>query len=292
MRIPATTTSGALSRHRGAAMHTVMAIVVVMAALPAFGATPKGRPESRDRGRQVVTSDPHKHLDHILRRPLFQRWRLRQQRALTRRESDILEGLREMLEAAMKPIGDFLDWLMRRVAAPGEGGPWGLLGGGLATILKTLGWIAIAGLVVFFAVLFYKLLRSRSGPTHAARVLSRERIKEALDAGEALALDGAGWLREAERLAGEKNFRAMYRALYLSLLSGLHSAGKIDFRKNRTNWTYVERFRGEDKERDVFASLTDLFDRVWYGFLIPESTALADIKGQVVFLLGGGGASD
>ena len=80
-------------------------------------------------------------------------------------------------------------------------------------------------------------------------------------------------------------FRAVYRALYLALLSGLHAANKIDFRKTRTNWTYVRGYRGPEPEKVTFTSLTALFDRVWYGEQPAAQSSIPEVRRRVAWLL-------
>jgi Domain of unknown function (DUF4129) len=91
-------------------------------------------------------------------------------------------------------------------------------------------------------------------------------------------------MQQVARLEDEKNFRAMYRALYLALLAGLHAAGKIDHHRNRTNWAYVQHFRGPGEERDLFGDLTGLFDRVWYGHKLQERRDFGELRSAVTRL--------
>ena len=69
------------------------------------------------------------------------------------------------------------------------------------------------------------------------------------------------------------------------MLSHLHGAGKIDFRKNRTNWSYVSRFKGSDEQRRLFRGLTALFDDVWYGLKPPRGVNIDTVKDQVAQLM-------
>ena len=135
----------------------------------------------------------------------------------------------------------------------------------MPAILKLVAWGVLGVALIFLVVLVIKSLGRPTMQGASARVLSRRQIRGAMEAGDALALDAAGWIDEANRLAAEKDFRAVYRALYLALLSGLDKAGKIEHDRNRTNWTYVRRYRGPAEEKQVFGELTNLFDRVWYG---------------------------
>jgi len=237
-------------------------------------------------------SSPRDHAKSILRRPLYQRWRLRQERM-----TSVRSGRRGLLD----DLGPYLEkvtaaWLARierwfrgrsRGSGPGSGSSGSF---DFVALLKMVAWALLVGLVGLAAYALYRNLRGKRIRGHAARVLSREHMREALEMGEALALDSPDWLREADRFAREKNFRAMCRALYLALLSGLHAANRIDFRRNRTNWVYVAHFRGRDDERRVFSGLTSLFDRVWYGLKTEVGVSLDEVKRQVQELLSGGAA--
>ena len=229
-------------------------------------------------------ADPHEHLGEILSRPLYQRWKLRQERAQTRKDVGSVKSVQALLDRIDQWLTDFFDWLFRgRRRARFQ--PWNLQIGGFTGLLKLAGWIGLAALVGLLACLLYKVLLRGGARAPAAQILSREQVQAALADGEALAMDGPGWLAEADRLAGERDFRAVYRALYLALLSGLHTRGWIDFRKSRTNWTYVSRFRGPDGNRDTFSALTALFDEVWYGWKVAQQASLASLKAQVTSLL-------
>lgn len=239
---------------------------------------------------------PRRRLREILRRPIYQRWRLRQERAEVHEEEKggVWQWLSDRWSAVMGRVVDALADLFpkrRRPPPPTGDGAAGAGEGGttLGDVMKVFGWTVLCLLGAWLLWLLFKYLRGVRRAGAGAHVLGRVRAREALESGEALALDGAEWLAEAERFASEHDFRAMYRALYLGLLSGLHAANKIDFRRNRTNWTYVARFRGPDDERDTFASLTSVFDRVWYGAKDPGSLSLDEVKTQVGRLLGRGG---
>jgi hypothetical protein len=234
----------------------------------------------------------NRQVEEILERPLYQRWKRRHER----READPsapqrgwfdewLERVSNWTESVRRKLREWWDWLFpprdqplrESLAVPGQG---------IGELLKLAGWAVVAVIVAFLALVVYRLVRESKTGYHSGRVLSREQVRTALEEGEALTLGGEEWLREADRLAALQQFRAVYRSLYLALLSGLHSAGKIDYRKNRTNWTYVNRFRGEEAERTSFASLTSLFDDVWYGLKPADDYSIDELRRQVASLIG------
>ncbi|MBI4585991.1 MAG: DUF4129 domain-containing protein [Planctomycetes bacterium] len=237
-------------------------------------------PGARKAGADQPPLDSREHLEEILERPLYQRWRLRQERAERDNFKIDEKYLNKFWEFLQECLEKLFDWLSRR--SPRSGLAGGL--GSIAGSLKAAGWLALALLAAYLAYLVYKTLRSDQLHRARAKILSREQIRKALETGEALALAGSGWLQEAERLVAEGNFRAVYRALYLALLSGLHTAGKIDFRRNRTNWMYVFFFRGPEGEKESFSRLTALFDEIWYGEKPAPGYSLSQLKDQVARL--------
>ena len=234
-----------------------------------------------------ANADPHQQLQQILRRPMFQAWKDRQQGA-NLPDIHAPDGVREWLRRLFQPLRDFLKWLF----SPGR--PRAVSGSSsfefLPTALKIAGWTVLAVALGFLGFLLFKRMSASTIAGTAAQILSRQSVHEAMEAGDALALGTAEWMDEARRLAAERNFRAVYRALYLALLSGLHTAGKIEHSRNRTNWAYVNQYRGPVEERRTFGELTDLFDRVWYGRKETEGTDLELLKRQIDALTGGGGA--
>lgn len=226
---------------------------------------------------------PRAHLRDILNRPLYSRWRLRSDQEV---EPESAESGR-----LSRLIDEWLEKLRRsmqsetRERSHGSGGGGG--SSGLPDLLRLFGYGLVGVVAVFVVYLISQVVRESRGRGQPARVLSREQVQEALAAGDALALDSPQWLQEAERLAREGDFRAVYRALYLALLAGLHARSRIDFRRNRTNWTYVRGFRGPAEQKATFSSLTDLFDRVWYGLEAATGTSLDGIRSQMGGLMAG-----
>lgn len=258
----------------------LMIATAILLLAPALRAADEPAPEA---------ADPHAQLQKILQRPSYQAWRLRQEGNLSQDPYQISPGMREWLKRPFKAIGRFLDWLFSSHRKPNVAAA--SAASALPTVLK---WVAILVLAIalgFAVVLVIRMIgNSDAGDAPAAHILSRQQVLAALQSGDALSLPTDQWLDEARRQAAEQNFRAVYRALYLALLSGLHQAGKIQHNRNRTNWVYVRQYRGSDEERVVFSELTDLFDRVWYGHRAPaEGSGLDQVQRKVALLTGTGG---
>jgi hypothetical protein len=227
----------------------------------------------------------HAKLDEILHQPQFTAWQLRQSGASIKDAG--LESLADRLENSLKgmldDLRDFIKWLFRGRPTPTAWRPTG--SGSLPFIFKVLGWTVIAIIALFVAIILIRLIGAQPTQVTTARILSRAEARQAIESGDALAMGALDWMDEARRLAEEKDFRAVYRALYLALLSGLHTAGKIEHNRNRTNWTYVNHYRGPAEERERFSRLTDLFDRVWYGHKSAQGNSLDRLRADVASLI-------
>jgi hypothetical protein len=218
---------------------------------------------------------------------MYREWQLRQDEDLPQVDVGMSARIQNLAHRMSQAVHDFFNWLFRSRRQPsvGRGSGWEGMGG----VLKAVAWMVLAVALVFILVLIVKIVSQSSGGAPSAVVLSRRQVREALEAGDALAMGSAQWLDEARRLAAEQNFRAVYRAMYLALLSGLHSAGKIEHSRNRTNWAYVQQYRGSSDERVTFGELTDLFDHVWYGREeAAAGTDLDQLQRKVATLTGAG----
>ena len=206
------------------------------------------------------------------------------------------KALKKMWEYFWEPIsnffGDLWDWLKGLFPSPSPTSPLGPSNPSsgwnidFPFILRLIGWVLLAAVIVVLGFLIFKRMRGMPKSGRSARVLSRQQVRTALESGEALALEGHEWVEQADKLLAEKDLRAVYRALYLAMLAGLHSSGKIDFRQTRTNWFYVRRFKGGDGDRGVFSELTELFDEVWYGNRTARIDEVSRVKSKVVSLVG------
>ncbi|MEM7576738.1 MAG: DUF4129 domain-containing protein, partial [Planctomycetota bacterium] len=153
---------------------------------------------------------------------------------------------------------------------------------------KVLGWVL---LIAVLGLMFWMLLGWWGNQRRVSNraTPSRATLDSALEQRDALAADAEEWAAHAQTLAEEQDLRQAFRAMFLSLLSGLHSAGHIRYRAQRTNWTYVRGFSGPDPQRDAFGELTHRFDDVWYGHREPQAEEFSLLRQRVASLLGAGG---
>ena len=84
-------------------------------------------------------------------------------------------------------------------------------------------------------------------------------------------------IHEAERFAGDGDYRGAFRSAYLASISRLDEAGALRFERSRTNWEYVRELagRGLDQATGALRPLTLDFDRKIYG---RESCTIEDYR--------------
>lgn len=166
------------------------------------------------------------------------------------------ERMRQWLDRAAGWLYDLLrklwDWLRRAGPRPERGASGATAG--LVTVLMA----AIA------LVLTVAALRS---------MRRRDAVEERGEAGEAaperdedpLSREAAEWERYAGELAAAGRRREAIRAWYHAVLVALFRAGTLHHQRGRTNWEYVGQAPPEAPWRTAFVSLTEVFDREWYG---------------------------
>ena len=238
---------------------------------------------------EAPTADVHQQLDQILQQPIYQQWKQQQRDDLPDLQTTLPQTWNQRISHDWDAFKKWLDDLFRsspqRPTAPSSGSGFGP---SLPAVLKAFAIVVLVVAVGLLLLVFIRSLNALPAQGPMARILSREQLHEALQSGDALALGSVEWMDEARRLAMQQNFRAVYRALYLALLSGLHAAGKIEHSRNRTNWFYVSQYRGPASERTTFSDLTDLFDRVWYGRIVAAHGDLDQIRQQIAELTSAG----
>ncbi|MDH5638738.1 MAG: DUF4129 domain-containing protein [Nitrospinota bacterium] len=261
-----------------------LSLILAMAFL---AAAPYGLASAPEAGQAGLAASQNEDIQRILERPEYQRWKQRQILEKRLEKESYAAGL---AKSFLKTIWEGIRAIFRWLGKLFERGADMLPGSPIETVtmvdvLKQGAWLAVALLLIVGGVYLYGARGRLGARIKLARTLSREKTRQALESGEALALDSQGWLLEAERMEAEGDLRAMYRAIYLALLSGLHDKGLIDFRKNRTNWVYVQKFKGAREGRETFSSLTALFDQVWYGQKPAAGVSLDEVKRSAGALL-------
>lgn len=145
-----------------------------------------------------------------------------------------------------------LEWLERLLGGRRSGGT---VRGGLP-LLRDL--LTIVGAVALAAVLVYVVIRLRAGLVAEKEIGPEAEAIEDLTAATAL--------KQAQRLAGERDYRAAVRYLYLSSLLLLEERGLLRYDRSRTNREYLSSVAESSHLAAVLAPVVDIFERVWYGY--------------------------
>ena len=133
----------------------------------------------------------------------------------------------------------------------------------LTTLFQVLLYAALLGLVGFILykivpLIFPQLKRPRSRKPKKQRTILGERLGE-----DVTAMD---LFDEAERLAREGNLRGAIRKGYIALLCDLSDRKVIGLASNKTNRDYLRDVRSRRDLHPRIKSVTDMFERHWYGF--------------------------
>ena len=166
------------------------------------------------------------------------------------------ERLRLWLDRATRWLVEWLrrilDWLAR--AGPGRDRERSGATSGVVTAL-------VAAIALVLAVAAVRSMRRRDAAETRGEAgeASPERDEDPLSR------EAAEWERYAGELASAGRRREAIRAWYHAVLVALFRAGRLHHQKGRTNWEYVAQVQPEARWRGTFVSLTEVFDREWYG---------------------------
>ncbi len=265
-------------------------LILILFLLAVTSVAPKG---------VAASAVSRKRLERILQLPQYRRWKIhRGYRTAT--DNPVFKALHHMYQnfkrTVIKPLLKWMHWkwhIKRTGNGKGEHfghssggyGAWGLgsAAGAFGRLLLCVLALVAIGLGGWIA---WTIWSQRRGAARESAVLPPVvNVKKALDEGDALAQNADAWLSLAQQLGQDGDWRMAYRAMYLALLSGLHETGRIHFRKSLTNHAYVNRYRGPKEEMQIFSTLTDIFDRVWYGDKPVSAETRAGIDIQMRALL-------
>ena len=162
--------------------------------------------------------------------------------------------------ALTRLVQDFLQWLEKlfpkRVRVQPGGSRWG-------GILAQVAVVIVALLVVFYVGRIL-LRRFNASP----RKRTPKKRKALIILGEQLTPEdtATGLLSEAEALARQGDLRAAIRKAYIALLVELGDRDLITLAQHKTNRDYVNAVKNVPVLHSTMRSLTDAFERHWYGF--------------------------
>ncbi|HUR97028.1 MAG TPA: DUF4129 domain-containing protein [Pyrinomonadaceae bacterium] len=184
-------------------------------------------------------------LGEILRREEYQKPQEKQ-------ESAIQRWLREFLE--------WLESLFPKPNLPSEGFS------GMAYIIAFLQILLYAALLGLLGFLLYKIIplifpqlkRTRNRKPKRQRTILGEQLGEDVTA--------SNLFDEAERLARDGDLRGAIRKGYIALLCDLSDRKVIGLARDKTNRDYLRDVRSRGDLHPRLKSVTDTFERHWYGF--------------------------
>ena len=160
-------------------------------------------------------------------------------------------------------LDDFLAWLESLFPKPNPSAQSSSGMGMLTVFLQVMLWAALLGLLAFLVykiapLIFPKLRRSRRPKKKKERVILGARLSE-----DATAVD---LFDEAERLAREGNLRGAIRKGYIALLCDLSDRKVLGLSQSKTNRDYLRDVRPRKDLYSRMTSVTNTFERHWYGF--------------------------
>ena len=196
---------------------------------------------------------------------------------------EVPESWTEWLRHGIAWCGDRIVDLWKALRDWWLGGKDSGKGGSYAGALWWVGG-SIAAVVAVAVVL---ALRRRPLPPSAARLITTGPLRDE----DPISRPTAEWIAQARRLTAEGRQREAARAWYHAVLTGAFAAGHLQHRTGRTNWEYLLALPPALPWHGTFASLTQRFDRVWYGGLATdeETTATADEAQALLTALGSAG---
>lgn len=150
-------------------------------------------------------------------------------------------------------IGQMLEELLAKLF--GSGGAESI-GAVLRVVIVGGGLLALIMLVR--AIVQAAQRRKTGGPrTKKKRTVLGEEVDEATTA--------ADLATAARALAASGDFRGAVRKLFVALIYQLDERGLVRLRAESTNREYLALVRGFEPLHPVMATMTDVFERVWYG---------------------------
>jgi hypothetical protein len=189
-------------------------------------------------------ADARAKLDEILARAEFRK----------PGENPVAKFLRDV----RRRVFDFLNDLVQRLFGGGGGGSFAT---GMRVVIVAAGSLALLLLVRAIAIAVARRgkggAREKAGKRKKTRTVLGEELDESTTAADIAAA--------ARALAGRGDYRGAIRKLFVALIYGLDERGLVRLRSEATNREYLALVRRLGELYPVMASMTDVFERVWYG---------------------------
>lgn len=178
------------------------------------------------------------------------------------------ETLKAGVERMAEILGDFLRWLGDRMPSPSAPGPRST-GIDWTGALESILWVLTAVLAVTALALVLRMWLS-----------NRKTVVEAVPAAPAPvdltdenlgaeALPEEDWLRLAQDMAAQGQWRLAVRAMHLAMIVRLSSLALVRLARHKTNRDYTRELRrrahAEQQALRAWQYGMSLFERIWYG---------------------------
>jgi len=146
---------------------------------------------------------------------------------------------------------------------------------------ELLGWIlkifAIIAVLVMLAFLLYSfvgvqgLKKGENRTFDPNAVINTQKVAEHIHEFDLSAL--------IQQAIQQQDYSVATRLYYLLAIKQLSENDLIHWKKDKTNRNYINELKNSAL-KNKFRNLTNIFERVWYGEVVVDTTIFADIQGQ------------
>jgi hypothetical protein len=206
--------------------------------------------EKQDINNRTKDQDKQK-LEEILNRPEFKK-------APPKKEEKEKSAFEKWWDEMLIKLAEYLQSIMPKELSPNVN-PQGMQG--VATFLQVLVItlaIAIIGCLIYRFLPYFAKFRPKAKKKRSARVILGETILADQDSSDVFA--------EAELLAKSGDTRGAVRKGYIAVLCSLSDRKIIGLAQHKTNRDYLFDLRKRDGILPTMKTLTNSFERHWYGF--------------------------
>lgn len=131
--------------------------------------------------------------------------------------------------------------------------------------------VYVVAVLAIVAAAYILIRRAKSAALAAASATKGATVVEEL-------LDAAGWQKQADKLAAQKEYKNACRAIYLSLLQHLHENEIAQFAPAKTNYEYGYMLARYPDIQKRFRELADGVEVIWFGNKTAEMDDYAIAK--------------
>jgi len=144
----------------------------------------------------------------------------------------------------------------------------------LGWLLKVFAIIAVIVMIIFLLYSFVGVQGLKKGTNRTFdpnAVINTETVAEHIHEFDLSAL--------IEQAIQQQDYTVATRLYYLLAIKQLSTQDLIQWKKDKTNRNYLNELT-DSTLKNKFRNLTNIFERVWYGEVLVDSTIFAAIQGQ------------